>query len=163
MTATISLATIPVGANTGGTTELARSIDEESEKARRQLLNSYSFGAKSSSVHKELQEVIEQCSIPNWDGYGAEPVKWEALIDAYRFAEVIPLGLAAPSAGAEPDGDISFEWHAAPRRTLSVSVDDKGNLHYSALLGPNRSYGTEAFVGLLPRRILDLIYQVAVG
>jgi hypothetical protein len=30
-------------------------------------------------------------------------------------------------------------------------------------LGPNRSYGTEAFVGFIPKRILDLIYQVATG
>jgi hypothetical protein len=58
---------------------------------------------------------------------------------------------------------FAFEWYSAPRKTLSVSVDDCGNLHYAALLGPDSVYGTEAFVGVLPKRILDLIYQVKLG
>ena len=163
MTIDIAFTTAPAGISTGGTSESARFVDQEAKKLRDQLLKSFSFGAIPDSVQNELQEVMEQCSSANWDGYMAEPVKWEALLDAFRFAQVIPLGLSAPSIGAEPDGDVTFEWHAGPRRTLSVSVDDRGNPHYSALLGPNRSYGTEAFVGFIPKRILDLIYQVAAG
>jgi hypothetical protein len=163
MTIDIAFTTVPAGISTGGTSESARFVYQESKKVRDQLLKSFSFGARPNSIQNELQEVMEQCSSANWDGYMAEPVKREALFDAFRFAQVIPLGLSAPAVGVEPDGDVTFEWHAGPRRTLSVSVDEKGNLHYSALLGPNRSYGTEAFVGFIPKRILDLIYQVATG
>jgi len=41
-----------------------------------------------------------------------------------------------------------------------VSVSPEGDLHYAALLGPNKAYGTELFFGEVPKAILDLIARV---
>jgi hypothetical protein len=43
---------------------------------------------------------------------------------------------------------------------LSVSVSPDGELHYAALLGLSKAYGTEPFFGEAPRPILDLIFRV---
>ncbi|MBI1902176.1 MAG: hypothetical protein HYS13_13835 [Planctomycetia bacterium] len=81
--------------------------------------------------------------------------------NAYVFlTEALPLGFPAPSIGAEPDGDLTLEWHCSPRRTLSVSVSPEGDLDYAGLFGPNRTYGTEVFYGEVPETILRLIRRV---
>ena len=67
------------------------------------------------------------------------------------------MGCAAPTVGAEPDGQISFEWHRSARRTLSVSIDPEGRLHYSALLGASKVHGEEPFFGEMPERIGEII------
>jgi hypothetical protein len=84
----------------------------------------------------------------------------QTLRNTYQLLESLPLGFPAPSIGAEPDGQLTLEWHRSPRRTLSVSVDGDGNLHYAALLGPNRAYGTEAFFGEFPDAIRQLVWKV---
>ena len=37
---------------------------------------------------------------------------------------------------------LLFEWYKGPRRTLSISLTAVGDLHYAALLGPNKQCGT---------------------
>ena len=42
--------------------------------------------------------------------------------------EVLPDGLPMPSPGAEPDGQLTLEWHKSAYQTLSVSVTADGDL-----------------------------------
>ena len=88
------------------------------------------------------------------------PVTQETLRNAYILLESLPLGFPAPSISAEPDGNLTLEWHRSARRTLSVSVTADGYLHYAALLGASRVYGTEAFFDEIPDAIRDLVYRV---
>ena len=43
---------------------------------------------------------------------------------------------------------------------MVTSVDPVGELHYAALLGRSRAYGTEVFEGTLPNSILALVRRV---
>lgn len=113
-----------------------------------------------SDLREELSIVWQMCRQADWDGFGALPVTEDTLRNAYLFLESLPLGCPAPSVGAEPDGQLTFEWHRGSRRTLSVSVTSDGVLHYAALVGPNRAYGTEAFFGEAPEAILDLVRRI---
>jgi hypothetical protein len=117
-------------------------------------------GIGGSGLDEQLYDVVEQCARPGWDGYDAEPVSQEAYANAYRFIEGLPLDFPMPSISAEPDGHITFEWYASPRRTLSVSISPDGEIHYAALLGATRSYGTEPFSGEIPRTILSWARRV---
>jgi hypothetical protein len=110
-----------------------------------------------------LAEVYETCRSADWDGHGAAAIAHAAYLNAYRLLEVMPDGLPLPSPGAEPDGQITLEWHRSPHQTLSLSVTADGDLHYAALLGPSRAFGTEPFLGQLPEQIFNLINRVAVG
>ncbi|MEX0828664.1 MAG: hypothetical protein WD032_00290 [Nitrospirales bacterium] len=108
----------------------------------------------------ELFETFEECREPNWDGYGAQPVCNETYRLACEFLTAFPGDTPAPSVGAEPDGHLTVEWYRSPERTLSVSISADGNLHFAALLGVTKAYGTEPFVGEVPKIISDLIHRV---
>jgi predicted DNA-binding antitoxin AbrB/MazE fold protein len=110
----------------------------------------------------ELQSVWESCSTPDWDGYGALAVSQDVLVNGRRFLETLPQDLPAPSIGAEPDGALTMEWHCSERRTLSISVSSGEELHFAGLFGSNRVYGTEAFLGRVPKAIVGLVRRVYV-
>lgn len=144
---------------TRGFSDAARYIERETQEGWRKLNDSYVFGLEST-IREELGTVWEECRHRDWDGFGALPVSQDTLGNAYKFLESLPLGCPAPSVGAEPDGQLTLEWHRGPRRTLSLSVTPEGDLHYAALVGPNRVYGTEAFFGDAPDAIIDLIRRI---
>ena len=147
------------GLLTSGSSDAARFIDETTQEGRRHLHESNAFGIESH-VRDELATVWEECREPNWDGYQAVAVSQDTLRNAYLFLESLPLGFPHPSIGAEPDGHMTLEWHRSVRRTLSISVDPDGDLHFAALFGPNRVYGTEAFFGEVPEDVLNLIRRI---
>ncbi len=149
MTATLTCAKSPA----------AQFVYGEVDRQNRHLHNSTALGMEHL-VREELTDLWDECSQPGWDGYNALPVTWETYQAARRFLLAFPARTPLPSLGADPDGDISFEWHRAPRRTLSVSITPDEQLHYAALLGPGRTSGTEPFYGEVPQRILDLIGEV---
>ncbi len=112
------------------------------------------------AAKEELGTVWEECRHPNWDGHGALPIVQDTLRNTNRFLESLPCGTPFPSIGAEPDGALTLEWYRSPRHLLSISVHPDGQVHYAALLGPNRAYGTEVFLDEVPERILGLVRQV---
>lgn len=138
-----------------GVSQEARFVDERLAEGWRGWENSVAFGRKG--VKEALYTVAEECRSPNWDGYGAKPVSEAAFRLAYRFLEALPLGCSTPTVGAEPDGQITFEWHRSARRTLSVSIDPEGRVHYAALLGARKEHGQEPFFGEMPQRVGELI------
>jgi hypothetical protein len=106
---------------------------------------------------EELWQVWYECREANWDGYDAFPVEKETYATAYMLIESLPLGFPRPSIGAEPDGHLTLEWYKSPRRTLSVSVDPNGLLHYAGLFGPNKRYGTVTFFSTAPDELIQLV------
>lgn len=145
---------------TGGSSDVARMLANKIEEERRRLRESYMLGGDSNAAFLNLCAIADECRVPNWDGYGALPVGAETFMYAAQFLRTMPLGAAVPSVGIEPDGSVTLEWHRSPYRTLSVSVSPSGDLHYSALIGSNKAYGTEAFLGDIPSAILDLIRRI---
>ena len=111
-------------------------------------------------VFEELLKTFEECREPNWDGYGAQSVREETYDLAHQFLTALPLRTPVPSIGAEPDGQITVEWHRSPQRTLSVSISPDGDLHYAALLGAERICGTETFRARMPQVLRDLIARI---
>lgn len=146
-----------------GNSESARFVETQSELGRERLQASYFLGMGGKGVFEELLSIAEECSKNGWAGEGAEPVTDDTYRLAYRVLEALPLGTPAPSIGAEPDGHLTLDWARSPRRTLSVSVSPEGDLHYAALLGAEKSYGTRSFSGAVPKVILDLINEVYNG
>src|SRR6266404_6219955 len=126
-----------------GFSDEAQAIAQAAERQKRKLRDTATLG--NAAAFDELGNVWEECKNSNWDGYNAPAVTQDTLRNAYVFLESLPHGIPAPSIAAEPDGELALEWHRSARRTLSVSVTADGNLHYAALFGPNRVYGTEVF------------------
>lgn len=149
-----------IDTTSGGASETAGFIAEQVDKRRQQLQASYVLGQQAKGSFDELFQVFEECRHANWDGYNAIPVSDRAFRLTYQFLESLPLCTPAPDLGAEPDGHLTLEWNRSPRRTLSVSVSPEGDLHYAALIGARKYYGTEPFFGEVPQAIVDLISRV---
>jgi hypothetical protein len=147
---------MPTAFATPGVGDAAQFVWSELVSSRRHLNQSSALGIGTG----ELASVWEVCRDSNWDGHNARPVRLETVHIARRFLEELPLGTPTPSVGAEPDGQLTFEWHRTPRWTLSISVDPEGRLHYAAMFGPNRTMGTVEFFGEVPEDILSLIRKV---
>lgn len=148
------------GGSTTAYSDTAQYITKQTERWRSRLQNSHALGLDAKGVFDELFDVWNQCSSPDWDGYGARPVTYGAFMTALSFLKALPPGTPAPDVGAEPDGHITLEWYRSPRRLLSVSVSPEGDLHYAALQGRSTRYGTETYWGEAPQVIFDLIRQV---
>lgn len=146
----------------GANSSTALFVDKEAQRGRRLLQESRVLGFLGKGAFDELNQVYADCLEPNWDGYDAMPVSKTTYRLAYQFLDALPLGTPLPSFGAEPDGHLTFEWHRNPRWTFSVSISPEGDLHYAALLGSSKVYGTEPFFGDPPSRILELIRQVVI-
>lgn len=148
------------GLPTQGATDTALYVVAQAGEGRRRLQDSYAFGMGGKGAFDELFETFKECREPNWDGYGALPINAETYRLTYEFLEALPLGAPAPSIGAEPDGHLTVEWYQSPQRTLSVSVSPDGELHFAALIGASKTYGTEPFIGEVPKIVCDLIHRV---
>jgi len=109
---------------------------------------------------EELCALWRDCKHAGWDGYDATPIDRDAFLAASRLIQSLPLGFPRPSLGAEPDGQVTLEWRSSPNRTLSVSVDPNGYLHYAGLYGTSKRYGTLTFYAQAPDELIQLVRDV---
>jgi hypothetical protein len=110
-------------------------------------------------VKKEIQEIIKECGIEGWDGYGAEPVTQDAINEALTLLEALPADIQFEegSIGAIPRGKITFEWRNK-NCIFSMELDD-GFIIYAGLFPDIKDgvYGQIPFNGTVPEEILNYI------
>jgi len=147
-------------ARTMGYSDEAIYIQREAADIAKNISASVALSGQRDEVMRQLEEVLDDCGLRNWDGYGAEPVTLDAFKCAYRFLEALPCGLPMPTLAADTDGHITLEWYSGPTRVLSVSISPEAELFYAALLGRNQSRGSECFSGDVPETVLHLIKRV---
>ncbi|MCH8250815.1 MAG: hypothetical protein IID36_00025 [Planctomycetes bacterium] len=144
---------------TSGVSDAAQFIADTTQRNREHMDKSLAVGFERI-LRGELTEVWEECKYANWDGYDALPVSEDAFRNMQSFLEALPLGFPRPTIGADPHGHLSVEWYRSLRRVLSVAVSDDELLHYAALLGSNKTCGTETFYDEVPESILSLVRRV---
>lgn len=157
---TFAPGSLSLGAISSGESDTAVYVQEQFRSGLSILEQSRVPGIGRSGVLAELKAMGAETARANWDGHGALAVTAEAVALAEKVIRCLPLGVSGPTIGAEPDGQITLEWYFTPRHTLSVSVSPDADLHYAALLGLSRRYGTEPFLGVLPGPILQLIRTI---
>jgi hypothetical protein len=138
--------------------QTAQFITQQTDESLKQLYKSFTFG--TSKAFEELSMAYMEFQVGNWDGYGALPVSQETYLLAEHFLKALPLGTKNPTIGAEPDGHLTLEWYNSPRKLLSLSISPEGMLHYAALFGSSKSYGSEPFASKIPDNIMALIRKV---
>ncbi|MGB5108127.1 MAG: hypothetical protein WBP29_03710 [Candidatus Zixiibacteriota bacterium] len=165
---TIQILNRPVttsSALSGGRSRAAIFVFEETNADLRRLKHTYSIGLLPKGVEPqifdELREIEGECSSQNWDGYGAAAVTRETIEIARLFLQKLPLGVPGPAVGADPDGDITFEWYYDPSRILSVSLGTDNVIHYACIMADRKYHGEEPFLGMIPSGLLSLIKRVA--
>jgi hypothetical protein len=109
-------------------------------------------------INTFIEEVAAECRSPNWDGYGAQPIRQAAKEQAQRFLSLLPARSRRPDPVPDPEGNIALSWDFGPGRTLTIDVGDDGTLTYAALLGGGmKRHGVEQLSGHIPEVILETI------
>lgn len=117
---------------------------------------------KIDEANSELWDVISECSVANWDGYGAQPVSFLAVNEAFSFLNLLPAGLPLPEVMAEPNGEIGLEWDFGPNKVFAVSIKGNYSLAYAGILGAgSRTKGLESYSEAIPSVIIEGIKRIA--
>ena len=146
---------------TPGVSVAAGRLHDWLECAAEEVRTTFSGGSAYRVARGSLDEAVGQAAEPNWDGYGALAANRSSFALAHRFLELLPSSFPAPDALVEPDGEIAFEWHYAPRYTFSVSIGPNGALTYSGLFGSAKSYGVEYLsYDEIPKSIRELLVRL---
>ncbi len=120
------------------------------------------FGVKASAI-AQLRTLANECSEPDWDGNGAEPLDPVALANAEEFLRALPGDLPLPELAADPDGSVSLDWIQSRTRVFSVSVGASRRLAYAWLDGSDRGHAVSRFDGSgIPLRVLQGIREIVI-
>ena len=109
-----------------------------------------------------LEEVVDEARSADWDGYGARPVAPDVACYARALLRALPADWRSKvEIGADPDGEIVFEWSVSPRWILTMTINRHGQIAYSGLFGPSQVNGLELFDGELPSSVASAVGRVA--
>ena len=73
--------------------------------------------------------------VPDWDGEGAKPISYNAIINCAVFLAKIAEQMPKSVIQVDPDGWISLEWYADQSNLLEISFGPSDMATYSALIG----------------------------
>ena len=118
---------------------------------------------RGAQLIQELREIFSECSIENWDGYGALPIQEQAVLEAERFIAVMPAFMSDLEIVPEPGGDIGFQWSFGENRILTVSFAGTNIITYAAILGSSErtKCGKEKFNDSIPQEISQGIEEIS--
>lgn len=115
----------------------------------------------SGSLTETLNNIYEECSVEDWDGYAAMPVSKAAFFEADKITKLLPSTIQRPEILAEPTGEIGFEWYKGKGFAFAFSVSGKNTITYAGIIGASKIHGSEYFSGdSLPRIILETINRL---
>lgn len=81
---------------------------------------------------------------------------------AQRFLLALPASLPAPELALDDDGEILFDWRGRDNRMLTVALRQDGRLAYACRISAfDKDHGVKRFDEAIPRRIVELVQQVA--
>ena len=107
------------------------------------------------SMIRALSKTWEECSVDNWDGYGAKAISLDSYRNARLFVMTLPTTVPLPEVSVDPDGEVSFEWFREPRMVFSLSIGAHNEINYAGLFGHNKVNGKEHFYDEIPKAIFD--------
>lgn len=119
------------------------------------------YGQRIQESRLALFEAVEECSVPDWDGYGAAPANPMSAAWAEKVVTAFPASLGIPHFSFDPDGEALLEWIVAKDRVLSVSVGADGELRYAARISGVKRTGIEVFADALPASLAETACRLA--
>lgn len=124
---------------------------------------SESLFGKKSQVIEELREVSEECSLDDWDGYGAKAVSDIAIARAERFLRLLPNKVDMPEVSVGADGNVTFEWIPSSIKTLVLSFGLNNRIPYAWSDGSDQGHAVaKLYDDEIPERLLKEIQRMSV-
>lgn len=138
-----------------GFSDDSKSLMENLKNQIRQLCEPMTIGSSLEYTVLSLIEVYKECSVANWDGYGANPLSKDSIFEAYKFIDLIPSSFPMPQVVAEPSGEIGLEWHKDKGLIFAISFSGNNMISYAGIFGSNKTHGTEYFGDTIPTIIIE--------
>lgn len=117
-------------------------------------------GARLSAL-SDLDAFYKESSCVNWDGEGGLAVEQKSYENARKFISLMPRDWKKPEISADPDGEVSVEWHGGNRRRFSVSIGADERVSYAWLFGSERGNGTDTFLDEIPFGVATQVNRLA--
>ena len=146
---------VPIGTAVSREAQIVRSAADRLSGSVEQSLAL--FGPKAAAI-SQIWELARECSEPDWDCYGADPISSLAAALAEEFIRALPAAVPLPEFAPEPDGSISLDWAASRYRSITMSAGTRSRIAYAWIDGSNTGRGVfKLDGGKVPRPVLSLI------
>jgi len=139
-----------------GFSEESRDISSRLVKILEERRQPISFSWRET-LRDELDEIVQDCSSPGWDGYDAEAVSVESAVVAQELIDVLPENIQVPTLVPDPSGEIALEWRTGGQKYFSISVSANSLVYAGIFGGFCKKYGEERFFGTIPASILHIL------
>lgn len=112
-----------------------------------------------SKLLKELDEIFNECSQRDWDGYNSDPIGREVYLRVIEFINLLPVTIQQPDLCPIPDGSIGIDWYKDKKQFGVSMYGDENDLIYVGIFSDeDKIQGRIPFV--LSKFILDNIEKV---
>ena len=118
---------------------------------------STAVGGQPLALKSQILDIQKDCSIQDWDGYGAYPINRTVATMALRLVDLLPNGLQDPEIVPEPEGLMGFEWISESGDRLLITPKDN-SIIYASIIGDNTSHGKINLGNELPEEISKISY-----
>ncbi len=125
-----------------------------------QFRTDYSTILSSSSraaVITRIREVAEERLDDVRRGYPSVTVHTLTQLWSRSFLMRLPLWVADPDIGVDPNGDLTFEWFAGQDHILSISLAPSGSVVYAYANGLRRENGCDDIIHAIPANLIELL------
>ena len=110
-----------------------------------------------------LAAAFAECSVEDWDGYGALPAQALSASWAEEVASALITILGLPHYSFDPEGEALLEWYKDADRVLDLSIGKNGEVRYAATVGGAKVTGIEVFSDGLPPGLLSAARRLVVA
>jgi hypothetical protein len=141
-----------------GASKDADTIQNISEMAFKDFFKAVTLSRNIFIGEQILKEIGEECGEEGWDGYNAEPIKKEALLEAMKLLIILPSTIPLPKILPEPSGGITFRWRSGIK-SLLMAVKGNRHINYATISGPDKSHGKIYFSDFMPKKLPELIFE----
>lgn len=125
------------------------------------LSHSRTLGESYSSILEQLEELEAQCSLPNWDGEGAEAVSPAAVVLAKCLAVLLAKDFPQPEVTVGKRGEVVFDWIENQKRMVTVYVAPSGLIRFAYVRDGGSDLGSFVFTGRVDPRLTTFIHKLS--
>jgi hypothetical protein len=145
-----------------GNSEAAREVQKIITELNLRQFNTGGSQIVEHAIYRRLADIRENLVGNNNTTDEEQSVSEIALDDAKTFLRSLPQRFNKPDVLTEPNGNVAFEWHFAPYRTMVVSFFGNGRLAFSSLRSPTKSsFGYERFLrGQIPQKLISELVAI---
>ncbi len=111
-------------------------------------------------IERDISAILSKCSVPDWDGYGAEPVDLHSIEYAKKFMDKLPPHISYPELTANPDGDLDMVW-IKNGYSLVVAIDKDGQIAWGGTTPDGGGvHGDAQYKHCIPRALTNILERI---